>query len=159
MRSSSLLNTLLPCCFSNPYTSADAYLQPLTTVRPGGGGGGGGGVLGGVGVGGSSSSGPIRPPPSLEELLDASAAAREATWRSLGALEPLALSQHPSGPAAGGPKVRRERGKGGGSSSEAAAARQPQHLLVCFFRVCFFSLSLFFSCFVSASSTRLCMRR
>lgn len=100
---SSLLNTLLPCCFSNPYTSADAYLQPLTTMRPGGGGGG---LGGGVGVGGlSSSGGGNRPPPSLEELLDASAAAREATWRSLGALEPLALSQHPAGPAAGGPKV------------------------------------------------------
>ena len=103
---SSLLNTLLPCCFSNPYTSADAYLQPLTTVRPGGVGGG----LGGVGGGGLSSSGGggggNRPPPSLEELRDASAAAREATWRSLGALEPLALSQHPAGPAAGGPKVR-----------------------------------------------------
>jgi len=98
---SSLLNTLLPCCFSNPYTSADAYLQPLTTVRPGGGGGGAGGL------GGNLNSSSNRPP-SLEELLDASAAAREATWRSLGALEPLALSQHPAGPAAGGPKVRGE---------------------------------------------------
>ena len=103
---SSLLNTLLPCCFSNPYTSADAYLQPLTTVRPGGGGGGVGGGLVGGGGNLNSSSGGSRPPPSLEELLDASAAAREATWRSLGALEPLALSQHPAGPAAGGPKVR-----------------------------------------------------
>ena len=122
---SSLLNALLPCCFSNPYTSADAYLQPLTTVRPGGGGAGG--ALGGGG--GLGSSGGNRPPPSLEELLDASAAAREATWRSLGALEPLALSQHPAGPAAGGPKVRgevvglcqgeREAGRGDARSSSS----------------------------------------
>ena len=114
---SSLLNTLLPCCFSNPYTSADAYLQPLTTVRPGGGGGLGGGISSSGGVSGGN-----RPPPSLEELLDASAAAREATWRSLGALEPLALSQHPAGPAAGGPKVR--EGFGGGVVVQATLRRR-----------------------------------
>lgn len=126
---SSLLNTLLPCCFSNPYTSADAYLQPLTTMRPGGGVGGG---LGGSGGGGAlGSSGGNRPPPSLEELLDASAAAREATWRSLGALEPLALSQHPAGPAAGGPKVRRYRS--GGAEKRAT-------VFLSFFSFCLSSL-------------------
>lgn len=99
MSSSRLLSTLLPCCFSsNPYASADAYLQPLT-MRAGGGASDGG------------RGGPRRAPPSLEEVLDASAAAREALWRRLGTLEPLALS-HLVGAVAGGPKVRGEEGSG-----------------------------------------------
>ena len=99
MSSSRLLSTLLPCCFSsNPYASADAYLQPLT-MRAGGAASDGG------------RGGPRRAPPSLEEVLDASAAAREALWRRLGTLEPLALS-HLVGAVAGGPKVS-EKGRGG----------------------------------------------
>lgn len=109
--SRSLLSTLLPCCFtSNPYASADAYLQPLT-LR---GGGGAGASDGARGRGGAA---------PLEDVLDASAAAREALWRRLGTLEPLALSHLVAGAAGAGPKVREGEGGGegrGGSARDAS---------------------------------------
>jgi len=120
MSSSNMLSKLLPCCFGNPYAAADAYLQPLNTragaaglsgvgggpgASGGGYGGGGGASLGGGGPGASAGRGT-----SLDELLDRTAAAREALWRSLGELEPLVLRALPGGGGGGG-------GAPGGSSS------------------------------------------
>ena len=69
---------------------------------------GGLGASGFSGVGGSAGRGT-----SLDELLDRTAAAREALWRSLGELEPLVLRALPGG------------GGGGGTGGSAAGPRWP----------------------------------
>lgn len=77
----SLLDVLgcLRCCGSTAEQSGDQYLQPLNLLQP-------------------------RNGTTVDDLIEQSSAARDRLWRSLGSLEPFALSQTTTSSPTTGPK-------------------------------------------------------